>query len=250
MDKLTRLNPLLEVLKSSPRRVNKILVQKEIGPWKIGEVIRAAKSESVPYLFVPKHKLDQLAPHHQGVVAFLASKEFCSLEEILSGAELPFLVLLDEIEDPQNLGAIIRSAEGAGADGIILPEHRSVGLTEAVASVSAGALEHLKVARVVNLAQTLDELKTKGLWFIGAEGGGRECWYEFDYTLPVGIVLGSEGRGLRPLIKKRCDKILSIPLFGKLNSLNVAAAAAVFFFEVIRQRTNRGNPSREKKGIS
>jgi len=247
MDKLTRLNPLLEVLKSSPRRVNKIFIQKEHGAWKIGEIIRAAKMQSVPYLFVPKQKLDQLDPHHQGVLAFLASKEFSSLEEILSEAELPFLVLLDEIEDPQNLGAIIRSAEGAGVDGIILPEHRSVGLTEAVASVSAGALEHLKVARVVNLAQTMDALKTKGLWLIGAEGGGGDRWYEFDYTLPIGIVLGSEGKGLRPLIKKQCDKVLSIPLLGKLNSLNVGAAAAVFFFEVVRQRMNPGNPSQAIK---
>jgi 23S rRNA (guanosine2251-2'-O)-methyltransferase len=248
MDKLSRLNPLLEVLKSSPRRVNKILIQKEQGPWRIGEIILAAKAESIPYLFVPKHKLDQLAPNHQGVVAFLASKEFVSLEEILSTAECPFVVLLDEIEDPQNLGAIIRSAEGAGVDGIILPERRSVGLTEIVALVSAGALAHLKVARVVNLAQTMDELKKKGLWLVGAEGGEEGRWYEFDYTLPVGIVIGSEGKGLRPLIKRKCDKVLSIPLYGKLNSLNVAAAAAVFFFEVIRQRTFPGTPLSPKKG--
>jgi 23S rRNA (guanosine2251-2'-O)-methyltransferase len=248
MDKLSRLNPLLEVLKSSPRRVNKILIQKEQGAWKIGAIIQAAKAESIPYLFVPRHKLDQLAPGHQGAVAYLAAKEFVSLKEIISSAECPFLVFLDEIEDPQNLGAIIRSAEGAGVDGIILPERRSAGLTETVASVSAGALEHLKIARVVNLARTMDEVKEKGLWLIGAEGSGDDRWYEFDYTLPVGIVLGSEGKGLRPLIKTKCDKVLSIPLYGKLNSLNVAAAAAVFFFEVIRQRTAPGSPWNAKKG--
>lgn len=248
METLNRLNPLLEVLKSSPQRVNKILIQKEKGIWKIAEIIRAAKAGSVPYLFAPRQKLDQLSPHHQGVVAYLSSKEFSSLEEILAAAELPFLVLLDEIEDPQNLGAIIRSAEGAGVDGIVIPERRSVGLTEAVSSVSAGALEHLKVARVGNLAQTMEELKARGLWLIGAEGGGRELWYEFDYTLPLGIVLGSEGKGLRPLIKKRCDKVLSIPLLGRLNSLNVAAAASVFLFEVVRQRIRLPDAAGGKKG--
>ncbi len=247
METINRLNPVLEVLKASPRRVNKILVQKETGPWKIGEVIRAAKAGSVPYLFVPRQKLDQISPHHQGIVAYLARKEFSSLEEILAGAERPFLVLLDEVEDPHNLGAILRSAEGAGADGVVIPERRSVGLTEAVSSVSAGALEHIKVARVPNLAQTMADLKTRGLWLVGAEGGGRQFWYDFDYTLPLGLVFGSEGKGLRPLIKKRCDTVLSIPLFGRINSLNVGAAASIFLFEVARQRMAAGQAPGPKK---
>jgi len=238
VEKISRLNPLLEVLKSSPGRVNKILVQKERGKGKIGEIIHQAKAKSIPFLFVPQRKLDQLAQNHQGVIAFLSAKEFSSLEDILATAKLPFLVLLDEIEDPQNLGAIIRSAEGAGADGIVLPERRAVGLTDTVSSVSAGAVEYLKVARAKNLAQTMDFLKKQGIWLVGAEGGGKEYWYEFDYKVPVAIVLGSEGKGLRPLIKKKCDKILSIPLFGHLNSLNVAAAASIFFFEIARQRMN------------
>jgi 23S rRNA (guanosine2251-2'-O)-methyltransferase len=236
MEKISRLNPLLEVLKSSPHRVNKILIKKERGPAKIGEVIQLAKLNNIPCVFVPRQKIDSIAPSHQGFVAFLSAKEFSTLDEILAGANRPFLVLLDEIEDPQNLGAIIRSAEGAGVDGILLPERRSAGLTEAVASVSAGALEYIRVARVVNLAQTMDDLKKKGLWLIGAEGGANEYWYEFDYTFPIGLILGSEGKGLRPLIKKKCDKILSIPLLGRINSLNVAAAASIFFFEVVRQR--------------
>ncbi len=247
METINRLNPVIEVLKSSPRRVNKILIQKEPGPWKIGEVIRGARAGSVPYLFTPRQKLDQISPHHQGVVAYLASKEFSSLEEILAGSERPFLVLLDEIEDPQNLGAIVRSAEGAGADGVVLPERRSAGLTEAVSSVSAGALEHIKVARVANLAQTMAELKKRGLWLVGAEAGGQEYWYDFDYALPLGLVFGSEGKGLRSLIKKRCDKVLSIPLLGKINSLNVGAAASIFLFEVARQRMGMGGASREEK---
>ena len=238
MEKLFRLNPILEILKSSPGRVNKILIQKEKAGGKAREIIEQAKRAKIPFLFVPGQKLSHLAPDHQGMVAFISSKEFSSLEDILASTKIPFLVLLDEIEDPQNLGAIIRSAEAAGADGIVLPERRSAGLTQAVYSVSAGAVEHIKVARVSNLAQTMDILKKRGIWLVGAEGGKKEYWYEFDYRVPIGLVFGSEGKGLRPLIKKKCDKILSIPLFGRIGSLNVASAASIFLFEVARQRMN------------
>jgi 23S rRNA (guanosine2251-2'-O)-methyltransferase len=245
MEKINRLNPLLELLRSSPARINKIFIQKERGPHRIGEIIREARARSVPFLFVPKHKLDQLAPHHQGVLAEVSAKAFSSLDEIMAGAGVPFLVLLDEIEDPQNLGAVIRSAEGAAVDGIILPERRSAGLTDAVATVSAGALEHVKVARVPNLVRAMEELRTRGVWLVGAEGSSREMWHEFDYTLPVAIVLGSEGRGLRPLVRRSCDKLLAIPLGGNVNSLNIASAASVFLFEVVRQRRAAARTSRE-----
>jgi 23S rRNA (guanosine2251-2'-O)-methyltransferase len=237
MDRIIRINPLLEVLKSSPRRVNKILIQKEEGTRPLGTIIGLARTNHIPYLFLPRQVLDKMAPHHQGVVAILSAKEFTPLPAILESAgPAPFLVLLDEIEDPQNLGAILRNAEGAGAHGVILPERRSAGLTEAVYEVSAGALEHLPVARVPNLAQTMGILKERGIWLVGAEAGGDGFFFEFDYTQPVGIVLGSEGKGLRPLVRRKCDRVLSIPMRGKVNSLNVAAAAAVFFFEVVRQR--------------
>jgi len=240
MAKINRLNPLLEVLKSSPERVSKIFIQKERGPHRIGEIIQEARERGVPFLFVPKQKLDQLAPHHQGVLAEITAKEFSSLEDILAGAGRPFLVLLDEVEDPQNLGAIIRSAAGAGVDGVILPERRSAGLTDVVATVSAGALEHVKVARVPNLARAMEELRERGVWLVGADGSAPGFWHEFDYTLPVGIVLGSEGRGLRPLIRRSCDKLLAIPLAGGVNSLNVASASSVFLFEAVRQRRSGG----------
>jgi len=236
MERISRLNPLLEVLRSSPERVNKIFIQKERGPHRIGEIVREARARSVPFLFVPKQRLDQLAPHHQGVLAEVSAKAYSSLEEVMSGSGTPFLVLLDEIEDPQNLGAILRSADGAAVDGVILPERRSAGLTDAVETVSAGALEHVRVARVPNLARAMEELKERGVWLVGAEGSAPGLWFEFDYTLPVGIVLGSEGRGLRPLIRKGCDKLLGIPLAGRVGSLNVASAASVFLFEVVRQR--------------
>jgi 23S rRNA (guanosine2251-2'-O)-methyltransferase len=240
MEKINRLNPLLEVLKSSPERISKIFIQKERGPHRIGEIIQEARARGVPFLFIPKQKLDQLAPHHQGVLAEISAKEFSSLEDILAGAGRPFLVLLDEVEDPQNLGAIIRSAAGAGVDGVILPERRSAGLTDVVATVSAGALEHVKVARVTNLARAMEELRERGVWLVGADGSASGLWHEFDYTLPVGIVLGSEGRGLRPLVRRSCDKLLAIPLAGGVNSLNVASAASVFLFEAVRQRRAAG----------
>jgi 23S rRNA (guanosine2251-2'-O)-methyltransferase len=235
------LNTLVEALKPSPSRVCKIFILKDAKNKKIAEIIQLAKARQVPFLFVPKEKLERLDRGHQGAVAYVSPKEFFSLEEILSSSDVPLLVLLDGIEDPQNLGAIIRIAEGAGVDGIILPERRSAGLTETVASISVGALEYVKVARVKNLARTMDDLRRRDIWLVGAEGDQSESWYEFDYSLPVGLVFGSEGKGLRPLIKKKCDKILSIPLFGQIASLNVSAAAAVFLFEVVRQRNIKKN---------
>ncbi|HDT13004.1 MAG TPA: 23S rRNA (guanosine(2251)-2'-O)-methyltransferase RlmB [Candidatus Aminicenantes bacterium] len=231
---------MIEALRSSSRRVNKVFVQEEKGHARIGEVVREARARRVPVVFVPSRRLDQVAPGHQGVMAELSPKGYASVEDILGRSRDPFVVILDGIEDPQNLGAIVRSAEGAGANGLILPERRSAGLTETVDTVSAGALEHLPVARVPNLVRAMEELKDKGLWLVGAEGSAEEPWHAFDYTGPVGVVLGSEGRGLRPLVRKTCDKVLAIPLAGQVGSLNVAAAAAVFFFEVARQRREAG----------
>ena len=241
MKKISRLNTLIEALKPSPSRVSKIFILKDAKNKKIVEIIQLAKARQVPFLFVPKNKLERLDRDHQGAVAYVSPKGFFSLEEILSLSDVSLLVLLDGIEDPQNLGAIIRIAEGAGVDGVILPERRSAGLTETVASVSVGALEYIKVARVKNLARTMDDLRRRDIWLVGAEGGQSESWYEFDYSLPIGLVFGSEGKGLRPLIKRKCDKILSIPLFGQITSLNVSAAAAIFLFEVIRQRNIKKN---------
>lgn len=248
MDKAIRLNAVLEMLRSSPGRIHKIFVSKEHPSSKVREVLRLTREQNIPCLFVPRPKLDSLAPGHQGIVALISLRPFVSVEDILAEAKNPFLVLLDEVEDPQNLGAIIRSAEGAGVDGLIIPSRRSAGLTEAALSVSAGAAAYVRVARVTNLARTMEDLKRRGLWLIGAEGGGKEYWYQFDYTIPVGIVLGSEGHGLRRLIREKCDKILSIPLLGHLHSLNVASAAAVFFFEVVRQRTARQKDKESEDG--
>lgn len=236
MIKIVRVNPLLEILKSSPSRVNKIFIQKGIQKRRVKEMIERAEDWNIPLRFVNKAKLNRMHPHHQGVVGHVTEKGFVSIDSIISASSTPFLILLDEIKDPQNLGAIIRTAEGAGVDGIVLPERHSAGLTEAVWTVSAGAKEHMKVSRVKNLARCMDDLRDRGVWLIGSEGEARQFWYEFDYTLPVGLVMGSEGKGLRPVIQKRCDKLLSIPMFGQVASLNVAAAASIFVYEVVRQR--------------
>jgi 23S rRNA (guanosine2251-2'-O)-methyltransferase len=237
MDRITRINPLIEILKASPRRVNKIILQKEEGHRPLGTIVGLAKEAHIPYTFLPRQVMDRMAPHQQGVIAVIAPKEFATLEDILKTAgDKPFLVLLDEIEDPQNLGAILRSAECAGVDGVVLPERRSAGLTETVLEVSAGALEHLKVARVSNLVQAMERLKQKGIWIVGAEGEGDGYFWVFDYNQPIAIVLGSEGKGLRPLVRRTCDKVLAIPMRGKVSSLNVASAASVFLFEAARQR--------------
>jgi 23S rRNA (guanosine2251-2'-O)-methyltransferase len=236
---ISRANPILEALNVPCCRVEKLLIQKDSRKEKIEEVLTAAGKRRIPCSFVSKKILDGIDRHHQGLVAFVAEKKTVSLVEIISSSPCPFLLLLDGIEDPQNLGAVIRTAEAAGADGIVLPERRAAGLTEAVARVSAGAVEHIKIARVKNLVHAMGRLRQEEIWIVGAEGGRTRNWYEFDFTLPVGIVLGSEAKGLRPLVRKQCDDILSLPLLGQISSLNVAAAAAVFLYEVVRQRKRK-----------
>ncbi len=226
----------MEAVRYSPERVNKILIQEGMDKARIAEIVGLSKKHRIPFFYLPRKKLNSIDPHHQGVIALLAAKGYSSLETILSSSRAPFLVLLDGVADPQNLGAIIRTAEGAGADGVVIPERRSALLTEAVAAVSSGALEHVKVARVKNMARTMETIRKKDIWLVGAEGGEKKRWHDFDYTLPVGLVFGSEGEGMRPLIKQKCDTILSIPLLGKITSLNVATAAAIFMYEVVRQR--------------
>jgi len=241
METLSRLNPILEILQSCPRRVIKLFLVDQLPNARLKQVFRLARQHDVPVVLVPRKKLDKLQAHHQGAVAWLASKPYVDLARVLEESRCPFLVVLDSLEDPQNLGAILRSAEGGGVDAVIIPVRRAVGLTEAVAAVSAGAWEHIPLCREKNLARTLAWLKEKGVWVVGAESGAGQLWYEFDYTQPVAIVLGSEGRGLRPIIRRQCDVLLSLPLLGKVTSLNVAATAAVFIYEVVRRRGAKGS---------
>ncbi len=237
---IDRIHPVLEVIKASPRRIQKLFVQQDTSNRRILDIVKYARKHRIHVVFIPEKKLRTISAGNQGLAAVIMPKEFVSVDEMLAKG-CPFLLLLDEVEDPQNLGAVIRTAEGAGVDGVIIPERRSAGLTSAVYSVSAGALEYLPVARVKNLARTMDYLKKRGIWLIGAEEGRAAKWYQFDYTSPVGLVMGSEGKGLRRLVREKCDCLLSLPLSGHVSSLNVSAAAAVFLYEVVRQRNQKNN---------
>ena len=238
-NRISRLNSIYEIVKVSPHRVHKIMIQKDIKKGRIEEIVNLARNQRIPLLYVPKKHLDRMDRKHQGLIAFAAQKDFSSLDEIMKSSGNPVIILLDGIEDPQNLGAIIRTAVCAGVDGIVLPERRTSGLTDVVAKVSAGGLEHIKVAQVTNLARTIDLLKNKGFWVVGAEAEGEKTWDSFDYTGPVVLVFGSEGKGIRQLTRENCDIILHLPVRSGLGSLNVSAAAAVFMYEVVRQRKNR-----------
>lgn len=236
METLYRLHPILETLKARPRHVVKVFILKQLPNPRLKQLFRLAREHDVPVSLVPPAKLDKLHPHHQGAVAWLSPLPYAEIDDILDNSVCPFFIALDNIEDPQNLGAILRSADGGGVEAVIVPARHTVGLTDIVASVSAGAWASVPLCRVKNLARTLARFREKGIWVIGADAAAGKVWYEFDYTQPVVIVLGSEGRGLRPVVRKQCDELLSLPLRGQVSSLNVAAAAAVFIYEVVRQR--------------
>ncbi len=212
---------------------------------RLGDVLSLARKQGVPVTVCDRRKLDAMSQtdSHQGIIAQAAAHAYVSLESLLQIAEergeQPLLVVCDGIADPQNLGAIIRSAETAGAHGVIIPKRRAVGLTSAVARASAGALEHIGVHKAANLAAVLDALKEKGVWVFGAEANGAMCLYDADFVGPTAIVIGSEGAGMSRLIHEKCDFIVSIPLRGKVNSLNASNAAAVLLFEAVRRRTPR-----------
>lgn len=207
----------------------------------IQTIKREAKKHDTMIKFVPKERLDQLSEtgKHQGVIAYMAAYEYADVEDILATArarnEPPFIILLDNIEDPHNLGAIIRTANLAGAHGVIIPKNRAVGLTAAVARTSAGALNYTPVARVTNLGKTMDELKKQGLWFVCADMDGTTM-YQLDLKGPIGLVIGSEGDGVGRLVRERCDFVASIPMKGDIDSLNASVAAGVLAYEIVRQR--------------
>ncbi|WP_406677342.1 23S rRNA (guanosine(2251)-2'-O)-methyltransferase RlmB [Moorella sp. ACPs] len=239
-DILAGRNPVREALRAG-RPLHKILMAFRLEGRSISEILTLARSQGVPVQRVDRSVLDRVAgARHQGVVALAAAKSYIELEDLLSlvreKGEPPFLIMLDQVEDPHNLGAILRSAEAAGAHGIIVPRRRTAGLTTAVARAAAGALEYLPVARVTNLSQAIVKLKKEGIWVVGAEGDGTRDAFTSDFTVPLVLVFGSEGRGLSPLVRSHCDFIVRLPMRGRINSLNVAAAATVLMYEVVRQR--------------
>jgi 23S rRNA (guanosine2251-2'-O)-methyltransferase len=246
MDKLTGIHAVKEALEAR-RPIDRIAIAKGRQDTRVEEIVQLARQQGVPVRFEERGQLDRLAnsKDHQGVVALAAARAASSLEDILAHAnaaapgQLGLIVLLDGVEDPHNLGAIIRTALAAGAHGVVIPERRAAGLTDTVARASAGALAHLPVAKVTNLVRTMEELKEAGYWLVGLDEQGDKNYTEVDYTSPVGIVLGSEGQGLHELTRKRCDFVVSLPTTGPVKSLNVSVAAGVVLFEAIRQRNTR-----------
>lgn len=223
------------------KTVDRLYVQEGLRDGPVLDLIRRAKKSDAVVDYVAKERLDRMSQtgHHQGVIAHAAAYEYAQVEDILEKAkergEDPFLFVLDEIEDPHNLGAIIRTANLCGAHGVIIPKRRSAGLTATVARASTGAISYTPVARVNNLSQTIEELKTKGLWFVCADMDG-EIMYDLNLTGPVGVVIGSEGNGVGRLVKEKCDLTASIPMKGDIDSLNASVAAGVLAYEIVRQR--------------
>ncbi len=221
------------------RALERIIIARGRHGERMEEIVRRARERGVPVRFEDRTQLDRLAASrdHQGVIALAASRAALALEDLLQKkSSQSLLVLLDGIEDPHNLGAIVRTALAAGADGVIIPERRAAGLTEAVSRASAGALEHLPVARVKNLVRAMEQLKEAGYWLIGLDETAKQNYAEAKFTGNIGIVLGGEGRGLHELTRKRCDFIVSIPTTGPVRSLNVSVAAGIVLFEAVRQR--------------
>lgn len=237
-------NPVIETLQSE-RDINKLFVQEGLSGEKMDRIISLAKKRKLPYTFVPKNKLDQLSNNgnHQGVVVAVSPVEYATIDDLFETAEkrneMPFFLLLDGIEDPHNLGSIMRTADASGAHGIIIPKRRAVGLTEIVAKASAGAIEHVPVVRVTNLVQTIQELKDRGVWFYGTDMKGQD-YREWDADLPIGLVIGNEGKGMSRLVKEQMDGMLTIPMTGNVQSLNASVAAGLLMYEVNRKRTFAG----------
>ncbi len=233
-------NAVLEAFRSG-KTIDKLFILDGCQDGPVKSIIREARKTDTIINFVDKERLDRLSNtgHHQGVVAQAAAYEYAEVDDILEAAaakgEEPFIFILDEIEDPHNLGAIIRTANLVGAHGVIIPKRRAVGLTAAVAKTSAGAINYTPVAKVTNISKTIEELKNKGLWFVCADMGGTSM-YELNLTGPIGLVIGNEGSGVSRLVKEKCDFVASIPMKGEIDSLNASVAAGVMAYEIVRQR--------------
>ena len=233
-------NTVLELLKSG-RDIDKILIAKGNIEGTIKRIIGEASKKGIVIQEVARQKLDELSQtkNHQGVIAFASAHDYSSIEDILEYADIkgepPFIIILDGITDPHNLGAVIRTAECAGAHGVIIPKRRSVGLTAVVAKTSAGAVEYMPVAKVTNISAAIDMLKSKGIWVVATDMKG-ENYFKADLSGPIAVVIGSEGSGVGRLVKEKCDFTVSIPMYGKISSLNASVAAGLVMYEVVRKR--------------
>lgn len=233
---LAGIHPVREALRAE-RALDRILIARGAGGPRLQEIIDVARQRSVPVRFEPRDALDRASngATHQGVLAFAAAQRYATLDQVVQGAQL--LVVLDGVEDPHNLGAIVRTAHAAGASAAVIPDRRATGLTETVAKAAAGALEHLPVVRVGNVSRTLEDLKARGFWIYGLDERASDLYSETDFARPTVFVLGGEGQGLHELVKKHCDVLVRIPMAGAISSLNVSVAAGIVLFEW-RRRTS------------
>ncbi|HZJ85144.1 MAG TPA: 23S rRNA (guanosine(2251)-2'-O)-methyltransferase RlmB [Syntrophomonadaceae bacterium] len=240
-DKLAGVNSIMEALKSG-RKIFKIFIQEGRGGKRIEELTSLANNRGIYIQYVEKARLDRMFTNtnHQGIVAQVEDYEYSEMGEILEMAALqgeePFILILDGIEDPQNFGSIIRTAECAGVHGIIIPRHNATLVTDAVARASAGAIEHMKIVQETNLVNTIKNLKKQGLWVVGADMTGEKNYFDTDFPTPTALVIGGEGQGIRRLVRENCDLVVKIPMFGKIDSLNASVAAALMTYEMVRQR--------------
>ena len=233
------INPVLEALNAGNRTFDRLLVAKGVRNRRVSEAIARATQMGVPLRFEGRHTLDRMSNglNHQGIIAVVSSKQVVDLDALLGSSRDPaLLIVLDGIEDPRNLGAIVRTAEGVGADGIVVPERHSAPLSETVSRTSAGALEYVRVARVGNLSQAIQQMKDRGLWVVGFDASASDRWHAPDFKRPSALVFGGEGRGIRRLVRESCDQVVSLPLFGHVASLNVSVTVGAALYEVIRQR--------------
>ena len=232
--------PVLEALRADNRRIDKVLLADGAKEKRLSEVVELCRSRSISFSWVPR---ETFAKHldsginHQGVMAFIAASDYVDTGDILENAsETPLILILDGVEDPRNLGAILRAAECAGVDGIVIPERRAVGLTDTVAKSSAGAIEYVKVGKTANLNRFIEKLKAQNIWVVGTSTNAEMDYFDWDWTRPSALVLGGEGSGLHRLVAENCDVLVKIPMYGKIDSLNVSVAAGVILFEARRQR--------------
>ncbi|MCU9615248.1 23S rRNA (guanosine(2251)-2'-O)-methyltransferase RlmB [Caldibacillus lycopersici] len=237
---ITGKNAVLEAIKSN-RDINKIWIGEGSQKGAMQPLIQKAKEQKIIVQIVPRKKLDEMVEGaHQGVIAQVAAYQYYELDELFMRAEekgeAPFFLILDEIEDPHNLGSIMRTADASGVHGIIIPKRRSVGLTTTVAKASTGAIEHIPVVRVTNIARTIDELKEKGVWIAGTDAKGNQDFRELDGSLPIALVIGSEGKGIGRLNLEKCDFLINLPMKGHVTSLNASVAAALLMYEIYRKR--------------
>lgn len=242
IDKLEGRNSVLEAIRSD-RTINKILIAKGDKEGSIKQIIALAREKGIVVQETDRASLDKISTTHahQGVIAFVAAKDYVEIEDILeiakSKGEDPFLILLDGITDPQNLGSILRTADAVGAHGVVIPKRRSIGLTATVSKASAGAIEYVPVARVTNMAQTIKYLKEQNLWIVGTDQSGEKSFYEIDLKGPIALVIGSEGEGMGKLVSEKCDFIVNLPMKGQISSLNAAVAGAIVMYEILKQRS-------------